>query len=65
MNLHTPGQDDQPLYQQVVNAYHSDAPESELELARLSQEAMDTMDDDEWDALCAELLGAKGGNTHA
>lgn len=59
-----PGQQhDKPLYEQVVDAYHSDAPESELELARLSKEAMESMEDDEWDALCAELLGAHLGSS--
>lgn len=64
--LNLPGhQNDQSLYEQVRDAYYSDAPESELALARLSKEAMETMDEDEWDALCAELLGAKGGQTYA
>lgn len=57
--------DGKTLHDQVVDAYHSDSPESELELARLSKEAMEMMDDDEWDALCSELLGAKGGQSYA
>ncbi|HET8843268.1 MAG TPA: hypothetical protein VFN35_17530 [Ktedonobacteraceae bacterium] len=57
--------DGRTLYNQVRDAYYSETAESELELARLSQEAMETMEDDEWEALCAELLGAKGGQPHA
>lgn len=60
--LNTSGQNDTPLHKQVVDAYYSEAPESELELARLSKEAMETMEDDEWETLCSELLGAKGGH---
>jgi len=63
--MNIPGQpNDKPLYELVVEAYYSETPESELERARLSKEAMDTMEDDEWDALCAELLGAKGGQSY-
>lgn len=50
---------DKSLYEQVVAAYNSDTPESELELARLSKEALETMNDEEWDALCAELMGGR------
>lgn len=43
------------LAEQIKAAYYDDSRESELRLARLTKRAMETMRDDEWHALCAEL----------
>lgn len=59
MSNDTNGTGEQTLYAQIVASFYDDAAESELQLARLTKEAMDTMSDEEWDALCAELMGGK------
>lgn len=55
-----PGQSAQSLYNQIIAAYYSTDPQSELLLARLTKIAMETMPETEWTALCAEC-GAKPG----
>lgn len=43
------------LAEQIRAAYYDTSKESELRLARLTKKAMETMSDEEWNALCVEL----------
>jgi hypothetical protein len=47
------------LYDQVKAAFFDTSLESYELFKQLSEQAMETMEDDEWDALYAELMGGK------